>query len=283
MSLVAAIGDIHGRFERVEAWLRELEQAHGQKLELAIAVGDLETFVAAEDPLRKRQKRTGAAEFGPYASGAKAMPCPLVFLGGNNEDFAPLHEMQQGGELAKGVRYLGRAGATTLASASVAFLSGIFAPTSFERPLEPPRTLELARRAGHFRRWEVEAVAQARDVELLLLHDWPSGLVRRGIIGPEPTPPAFWGNLQASQLVDALRPSWVLCGHQHRAWAGTLGRGPKPTRVACLDEAERPAGAVLWMQLESGEIVRVGWGLSTQPAWERGQPWTAEHAPPPGA
>ncbi|MBS2032112.1 MAG: metallophosphoesterase [Deltaproteobacteria bacterium] len=277
------MGDIHGRFERVEAWLRELEQVHGKALELAIAVGDLETFVEAEAPLRKRQKRAGAAEFGPYASGAKRMPCPLVFLGGNNEDFAPLHEMQQGGELAPGVRYLGRAGAVALAGARAAFLSGIFAPTSFERPLEPPRTLELARRAGHFRRWEVDAVAQSGPVELLLLHDWPRGLVRRGIAGPEPLPPAFWGNVQASQLVDALRPAWVLCGHQHRAWAGTLGRSSKVSRVACLDEAERPAGAVFWMELERGEIVRAGWGVSAKSAWERGQLWTAELAPPPGS
>ena len=269
--LVAAIGDIHGRFERVEAWLRELEQVQGRKLGLAIGVGDLETFSAPNAPLRKRTKRTEPAEFGAYARTERKLPCPFVFIGGNNEDFAALHALQQGGELAPGIRYLGRAGAAELAGVKAGFLSGIFAPTSFERPLELPLNLELARRAGHFRKVEVECVAALDRVDLLLLHDWPRGISGRG----RGAPPGFWGNTQARELVERLRPAWVLCGHQHRAWAAMVG----PSHIACLADADRADNGLLWLEVDGGAVRAVGWGLSKQPAWRSGEPWDPRRAP----
>ena len=273
--LLAALGDIHGRFERVEGWLESLARAHGRPVDLALAVGDLETFDAEAQSLRKRTKRAGAAEFGAYARGARRLPCPLAFVGGNNEDFAALHGMPQGGELAPDVRYLGRAGATELAGLRTAFLSGIHAPTSFDLPLRAPTNLDLARRAGHFRRGEVEQVTQLTGhVELLLLHDWPRGLIRGGE-GPRPRPPAYWGNTVATELIHALRPSWVLCGHQHRAWAATLGH----SRVACLDQAEAPERSVLWLEASAGRITRVGWGVGAEAAWSTGAPWSPRCVP----
>lgn len=268
--LVAAIGDIHGRFLRVESWLRELAEIQGRPVELAIALGDLETFSGSEAPLRKRSKRDQPAEFGPYARGERRMPCPLVFIGGNNEDFAALHAMPAGGAFAPEIRYLGRAGVVELTGLRAAFLSGIFAPTSYQRPLDVPTNLELARRAGHFREEEVGRVAAAGQVELLLLHDWPRGISGRG----KGAPPAFWGNAQARSLVDKLHPAWVLCGHQHRAWAAQLG----PSRIACVGEAEQAATGILWLDVER-TIQAVGWGLTREPAWRLGEPWDARRAP----
>lgn len=274
-NLLVAIGDIHGRFERVETWLRELEQRHGRPLDAALGVGDLETFAAPEAPLRKRTKRVEPAEFGPYARGEKQLPCPLYFIAGNNEDFAALHGLQQGGELAPGVKYLGRAGMAEIAGLRVGFLSGILAPTSLQRPLEAPLNLELARRAGHYRQSELEAVADLGKVDLLLLHDWPRGVATRGPRGDHKPPPPFWGSLPGRQLVDALRPAWVLCGHHHMAWAATLG----PSRVACLDETERPEASLFWMEVERGKVARAGWGLGAEPAWRAGEPWDPTHLP----
>jgi lariat debranching enzyme len=269
--LIAAIGDVHGRFERIEAWLREVGQVHGRPVDLAVAVGDLETFVKPDAVLRKRTKRSEPAEFGAYARGDRRMPCPLVFIGGNNEDFAALHAIPTGGELAPGVRYLGRAGEVELGGARAGFLSGIYAPTSYELPLLRPTNLELSRRAGHFRKREFEQVAALGKIELLLLHDWPRGICGRG----KGAPPAFWGNAQARELVETLRPAWVLCGHQHRAWAATLGE----SRIACLADAERPETGLLWLQIEAGSVSAVGWGTSKSPAWKTGQPWSASFAP----
>ena len=269
--LVAAIGDIHGRFIRVEGWLRELAAVQGRPVELAIAVGDLETFVESEAPLRKRTKRAGAAEFGPFARGERQLPCPLVFVGGNNEDFASLHAMPDGGPLSPQVRYLGRAGEAELAGTRIGFLSGIFAPTSFERPVEPPTNLDLARRAGHFRAQEVARVLALGHVELLLLHDWPRGISGRTRDGPPP----FWGNAPARQLVEALHPEWVLCGHQHRAWAASIGS----SRIACLAEAERADDGLCWLEIERGAVVAFGWGLSREPAWSPGDRWDSSRAP----
>jgi lariat debranching enzyme len=279
--LLAAVGDIHGRFERVDGWLRELAQRHGRPVEACFAVGDLETFDLPDAPLRKRTKRLGAAEFGPYGRGEKRLPCPLYFIGGNNEDFVALHPVPGGAAFGPDITYLGRAGMRELAGLEVAYLSGIFAPKSIDAPLPLPTNLELARRAGHFRSAEVAQVMTARQAALVLLHDWPKGLAGRtaGLPAGAKPPPPFWGNAQARLLLETVRPPWALCGHQHRAFAGTLGRGPSATRVACLDEAELPGTALLWLEVDGSSIVRVGWGLSTTPAWETGRPWDASCVP----
>jgi hypothetical protein len=266
--LLAAVGDIHGRFERVERWLGELAQAHGRAPTLALGLGDLETFARADDPTRKASKRHGAAEFGPYARGERRLPCPLYFLSGNNEDFAALAPLAGGGELAPGVHYLGRAGLRELAGVRVGFLSGIHAPRSFTAPLEPPRGRESSKRWGYFREPEVAELSRAGAVELLLAHDWPRGAAAGA-------GPSWLGNPVVRALVDRLRPPWLLCGHQHQTQAITLGR----TRLACLDEADQPGGALLWLEASDGRITRVGWGIDAKAAWEEGQPWDRTRLP----
>src|SRR5438067_319818 len=113
VQLTVGIGDIHGRFHRVQEWLQALEKARGRRVSAAFAVGDVEAFGKADDHRRKAAKRGMPAEFSEYAEGVRAVQSPLFFIGGNNEDFHTLHGMQQGGTLAARVQYLGRAGAQT--------------------------------------------------------------------------------------------------------------------------------------------------------------------------
>ena len=94
--LVAGVGDIHGRFHRVEAWLDALEEARRRPVDLVLAVGDVEAFRLADDHRRKAAKRGMPAEFAVYADGVRAMKRPLYFIGGNNEDFEALHDEQIG-------------------------------------------------------------------------------------------------------------------------------------------------------------------------------------------
>ena len=98
--LVAGVGDIHGRFHRVEAWMDALEAARGRPVDMVLAVGDVEAFRHADDHRRKTAKRGMPAEFAEYADGLRRMKRPLYFIGGNNEDFEALHDSPQGFELA---------------------------------------------------------------------------------------------------------------------------------------------------------------------------------------
>jgi lariat debranching enzyme len=275
-SLIVAVGDIHGRFHRVQGWLDSLEQALGRSIDAVLAVGDVEAFAAPDDHRRKAAKRAMPAEFAEFARGEARMRRPFHFIGGNNEDFEALHHMPGGGEVAPGVQYLGRAGRRTIAGVHVAWLSGIYAPKWFEAPLEPPTTTSTRKQAGYFRSAEVDRLRDERGVQLLLTHEWPRGLFAR--TPGKPVRP-WMGNPVTRELVDTLRPEWLLCGHSHERFAATLnpGRGPV-TRVACLDEAAEPEGALLWMEWNDGEVQCAGWGADGHVAWRRGQPWGAAAA-----
>lgn len=283
--LVVGVGDIHGRFHRVEAWLDALEAARGRAVDLVLAVGDVEAFRRADDHRRKAAKRAMPAEFAEYADGLRQVRRPLYFIGGNNEDFEALHDTPEGLDLAANVHYLGRAGLRELKGLRVGYLSGIHAPRYYEQPLKRPTSLDSAKQAGYFRASEVERVASLRDVDLFLVHEWPRGLPQRARDEALPSPrplPSYWiGNPVTRRLVDSLHPRWVLCGHSHKAFAVTLGGdGRPPSRVACLDQAARPDEALFWMEFEGREAVRAGWGTSGAVSWTAGQPWNLTVLPP---
>lgn len=262
-----------------------LEAARGRAVDLVLAVGDVEAFRRADDHRRKAAKRTMPAEFAEYADGTKRMKRPLYFIGGNNEDFEALHDTPQGCELAPNVYYLGRAGMRQLKGLRIGYLSGIHAPRFFDQPLRRPTSLDTAKQAGYFRAPEVDRVAGLRELDLLLLHEWPRGLVQRardeGHASGRPLPSYWLGNAITRRLVEALRPPWVLCGHSHRAFAVSLGDGHRPvSRITCLDQAARPDEAVFWLEYEGRQPLRAGWGLSGAVAWQAGEPWNLTRLPP---
>jgi predicted phosphodiesterase len=285
--LVVGVGDIHGRFHRVNAWLEALEAARGRPVDLVLAVGDVEAFRRADDHRRKAAKRAMPAEFAAYADGAHVMSRPLYFIGGNNEDFEALHDAPEGFSLAPNVHYLGRAGLRELGGLRVGYLSGIYAPRFYDQPLKRPRSLDTAKQAGYFRVPEVERVGALKDLDLLLVHEWPRGLPQRvqdaGGLPAGRTLPSYWiGNPITRRLVETVHPRWVLCGHSHKAFAVSLGGGSgwPVSQVACLDQAAQPDESVMWMEFEGREAVRAGWGVSGQVAWQAGEPWGPGVLPP---
>ncbi len=281
---IAAVGDIHGRFHRVDEWLRQLEEARGRELDFTLAVGDVEAFPNPESPLRKGSKKALPAEFQEFAVGRRRMVRPMYFSGGNNEDFRGLHGIQGGGPLSEDLHYLGRAGVRKLKGLQVGWLSGIFAPKHFENPLAEPKDAATSKQAGYFRRADLQQLEGA-SADLLMVHEWPRGIVPR--VAPPPAGlRAFkfpWiGNAVTRTLVGHVKPQWVLCGHSHTPFAATL---PPSIRIACLDQAAKPEGAIFWIEWEGGEAVAAGWGITGAVAWTQDAPWDYRSAPatPPGA
>ncbi|HVE82091.1 MAG TPA: metallophosphoesterase [Myxococcales bacterium] len=280
--LVVGIGDIHGRFHRVQGWLGALEKALGREADLVFAVGDVEAFLHAEDHRRKAAKRAMPAEFADYAAGRATLRHPLWFIGGNNEDFETLHDLPGGGDLPGGCHYLGRAGVRQMKGLTVAYLSGILAPKHFERPLEAPRTRDTHKQAGYFRKPEVvKLVAEAKEVDLLLVHEWPKGLVRRSRDRSLRAYRFPWiGSPVTREVMERIRPSWLWAGHSHVPYATTVKHGDgQVTRIACLDQAARPEASVFWLELEGRRPVRGGWGISGEVAWREGEAWEDDRTP----
>lgn len=275
---IAGVGDIHGRFHRVQGWLRDLEQGRGRPLDVVFAVGDVEAFQTRDDHQRKAAKRAMPSEFADYVDGQQTLHRPLYFIGGNNEDFQALHSLPEGGEVAKQLHYLGRVGARAFDGLSVGWLSGIHAPSYLDTPLREPKTPATQKQAGYFRAPEVQRLlAEARSVQLLLVHEWPRGLFRR--VAGRPVRP-WMGNPITRGLVDTLRPAWLFCGHSHEALAATLEHPDgRLTRVACLDEATSPDGALFWMEWEGSEPRHAGWGPSGRTDWNAGEPWSQDKTP----
>jgi Icc-related predicted phosphoesterase len=272
-ALIVGVGDIHGRFHRVRTWLDALEHALDRPVDAVLAVGDVEAFAEADDHRRKAAKRNMPAEFDAFARGESRMPRPFYFIGGNNEDFESLHSLAAGGEVASGVHYLGRVGTGTVAGIRIGWLSGIYAPKWLDTPLQEPTTAATRKQAGYFRRSEVDQLRTAREVDLLLTHEWPRGLFAR--TPGKPVRP-WMGNPLTRALADEMQPQWLLCGHSHERFAATLHHPEgAQTRVACLDEAAEPDGAVLWMEWSGGRATRVGWGIDGHVSWTPAQPWGA--------
>ncbi|HEY1907563.1 MAG TPA: metallophosphoesterase [Myxococcaceae bacterium] len=272
-ALIVGVGDIHGRFHRVRTWLDALERALERQVDAVLAVGDVEAFASADDHRRKAAKRTMPAEFAAFAQGESRMTRPFYFIGGNNEDFETLHGLQAGGEVAPGVRYLGRVGTATIAGLRIGWLSGIYAPKWLDTPLQAPTSAATRKQAGYFRRPEVERLRAERQLDLLLTHEWPRGLFAR--TPGKPVRP-WMGNALTRSLADEVQPQWLLCGHSHERFAATLNHGGgAQTRVACLDEAAEPEGSILWMEWSGGQALRVGWGIDGHASWTLAQTWGA--------
>ncbi|MFO8070351.1 MAG: metallophosphoesterase [Polyangia bacterium] len=237
---IAAAGDVHGAVHALVRGLEAAEERAGRAAELVLQVGDFE----------------------PHRSGGARFEQPLWFIGGNHEPHRFLEQMPDGGEAAPGCRYLGRAGAVEWRGLRIAYLSGIFDPRRYdgERPEPdapggaPPQELLC------FRRGDVARLDDLDSADVLLLHDWPSGLERFA------DPDLLAGRLErmgleragnpvARELVERLAPRLVLCGHMHMPCRAELPtRRGREAQVICLDKTER-ADPVLLVLGDHGEPI----------------------------
>ncbi|WP_081661439.1 metallophosphoesterase family protein, partial [Halopiger djelfimassiliensis] len=131
------------------------------------------------------------------------LPAPTWFVAGNNEDFDVIEALRAGEEPAgtNNVHLLAST-ATTVEGLRVAGLSGNYVPTKYD--LSRPE-LEGDRRR-HFTREDVDRAAELTDVDVLLTHDAPPGLLWYGY---DP------GTEHVADLLEAMSPRLCLVGHHH--------------------------------------------------------------------
>jgi len=261
---IAVAGDVHGHIDALVAAQRRQERALGLRLEAVLQVGDFEPHRHVDDlaslPVPLRHRRLG--DFPAYHGGRERLPWPLYFIAGNHEPFAFLERLPQGGRVAANCHYLGRVGERRVAGLRVVGLSGIHCPEHYHQARSGPpfASQHELRRAACFRAEEVAAAVRLGSCDILLLHDWPAGSLDpadlQGLQERRPSlDPQRLGSAPARELLSALRPRLLCCGHLHLPWDSVLRHedGDR-TRFCALARAEQRGGI---------RIVRVADGRAT--------------------
>ncbi|WP_121741360.1 metallophosphoesterase family protein [Natronorubrum halophilum] len=132
------------------------------------------------------------------------LPAPTWFVAGNNEDFDVIEALRAGDRPPETDNvHLLASTVATVGGRRVAGLSGNYAPTKYDLP----RAELEGERRRHFTHEDIERAAELSDVDVLLTHEAPTGLLSYGY---DP------GCEHIDELLEALSPSLCLVGHHHR-------------------------------------------------------------------
>jgi hypothetical protein len=247
--LYCAAGDIHGALDRFYADVLAFEGALGETFDHILHVGDFGIWPDPERVDRATRAHDGPGDFPRWFAQRAAAPRPTLFIAGNHEDFDFLGSL--GGDLVlPGLRYLRSGEATLLAGGlRVAGIGGCYGPSDYELPTK--KLQGGARR--HYTREQVERIGGHDPIDVLLLHDAPSGtrLAKRlpsGALQPYTS--------QAAGLGDAVaraQPKACFFGHHHQR-VDILVSG-----VRCIGlNAVGRAGNLVAFTLEEGACAVVG-------------------------
>jgi len=169
-------------------------------------------------------------DFPDVISGAITMPAPVYFIAGNHEPFAALDAdgglVTGHGEWGPSVSYLGRAGAVTIDGLKIGFLSGIYGESTYLRSEDGSLRRRTGKHASHYTAQEYEQVQAAvhEGIDVLVTHDWPSGITdETGHYGEI-------GDPRVRTLIESSGAMLSLHGHMHIARRALISR----TQVACL-------------------------------------------------
>jgi Icc-related predicted phosphoesterase len=184
----------------------------------------------ANDPERRRGLLS-AYEASPSSTAIQLgdlmyydLPKPTWFIAGNNEDLDVIEALRNGRDPPT-VRNANLLHSTSVDLEGVRFagLSGNYAPTQYQKD----RQHLQGDRRRHFVRNDVRGAKRLSDVDVLLTHEAPNGLLQYEHYDP--------GCDQVDDLLDALDPDLCLVGHHHEHLEMTYGS----TRVVGLDAAWR--------------------------------------------
>lgn len=270
--ILACAGDVHGRHRELVALLRDAEARLGRPVDFVLQAGDFEPIRHAEDlqtmaaPARYRQ----LGDFPAVWAGELALPRPVYFIGGNHEPVGFLKQHPNGFTLCHNCTYLGRAFAGTIHGVRVCALSGIFHPEKFTEllPAADRKRQVSPKEYSYFRESHVEFLLDQPGADVLVLHEWPAGVVaerdaaeferRRRSLRYDAV-----GNEWARLLVEHLQPVLVIAGHMHHPYrsavrtAGDDATGDGGgTLFAALNKVGNGPGALAVFELDAAGRVR---------------------------
>jgi predicted phosphodiesterase len=252
--LICAAGDIHGSMNLLYEDVFTFENALGVRFEWVLHVGDLGVWPDPARIDRATRKHDGAGDFSTWLSNRCAVPRQTIFIKGNHEDFDWL-DSQHDPEVLPGLFYLRNGSVMSLRSESnpirVAGLGGCYGPSDYERQSS---TLQ-GREKRHYTRDEIASFRNTPQIDILLLHDAPTGVqFRDGATGG-------WVSKAAGldQLVASVKPQVCFFGHHHVRVDAEVGG----VRCIGLNKAGSPGNLVALELKPAG----AGWAIHGE--WPR--------------
>lgn len=259
----AVVGDVHGHLKKTRRLLKDWEERSGQSLDFVLQVGDFEAHRSEDDlatmaaPAKYRQ----LGDFGAFYQGKESLPWPLYFIGGNHEPYGFL-DREGPGELAENIHYLGRAGRIELFGLQVIGLSGIYIEEQFQeaRPTCDKLDRISNKRFIGFLETELNELLDGGHADILLLHDWPTGIVTDEDLPrlePLMRKSRFeqLGNPYARLLAELIEPQWVFCGHMHVPYQSKLLGADLDISVCCLANVESGPSCFKVFTIEDGRVL----------------------------
>lgn len=245
----AAVGDVHGHMLAMVRLLARWEQQHRARLQFVLQVGDFEPHRHQADlaTMAAPRKYRKLGDFPAFHRGEAAFPWPVYFIGGNHEPYGFLDQVPEGGTIAENCHYLGRVGRVELCHLRIVGLSGIYHPGGFVTPRPGIARLNETSNKAYtcFLESEVEQALAYGKADVLLLHDWPAGLIE------QPVP-----NEYAWLLVEGLRPRLVLCGHMHARHGQRLSLPGNGVAEFCgLGSVEQGSAALAVFRIERDGVL----------------------------
>jgi len=244
-SLIVVIGDVHHHIGLAVEGLGRIEAELNRPIDQVFSIGDLGLFLDESDwDFLTGPKKYRKPEESPAIRAAwKKWRWPLAAIAGNHEPFNRYRDWDAA-FFSFRLEYT-NAGELThrLPDLKVAGLSGIYHPQEMEfvsvheaRILKLPRAelwpemIRLAEahkisrsRLTYYKEFEVEYLkGLSFTPHILLLHDWPVAPPHLKQIHPR---------RPEAEIVEALHPSFVCCGHHHIASDFLFGE----TRVFALN------------------------------------------------
>jgi predicted phosphodiesterase len=172
---ICAAGDIHGAMDRLYQDVFKFEAALGVRFDHVLHVGD---FGVWPDPSRidkAARHHDGAGDFPAWLKENRGVPRPTAFIKGNHEDFTWLDAQDM--EVLPGLTFL-RNGHTIdirnqgAGGLRVGGIGGCYGPSDYLRRSD--RLQGYAKR--HYTVDEIERLADASSVDIVLTHDAPAGV-----------------------------------------------------------------------------------------------------------
>ena len=209
--IICAAGDIHGAMDRMYEDVLAFEAALGARFEWVLHVGDFGIWPDANRIDKATKKHDGAGDFPAWFAERRSVPRKTVFIKGNHEDFVWL-DAQGDPEVLPGLFYL-RNGCTMdlgerREAVRVGGVGGCYGPSDFDRPSKRLEGYEKR----HYTRDEIETLCKAVAVDILLVHDAPTGVQ----LEPHRRGTGRVSNAAGlDELVAGVRPRVCFFGHHH--------------------------------------------------------------------
>ncbi len=262
--LICAAGDVHGALTCLYEDVLAFEATLAARFDYVLQVGDFGIWPDASRIDRATRHHDGAGDFPRWLGEGRAVPRRTLFIKGNHEDFAWLEDRRDD-DVLPGLTYL-RNGYTVdlidprAGRIRVAGVGGCYGPSDYVRRSDRLQGY----RKRHYTSDEVDRLAKADDVDIVLTHDAPAGVRfarnRRG--------EAYVSEAEGLDVLLArLRPRVCFFGHHHaRVDAEVAG-----VRCIGLNRIAMP-GSLVAIDLEPGrrewsvigEYTRAPSGLSAR-------------------